>query len=257
MPENKTWSRSHPGSFSRQTLTAMCLQCQRVVHHSLRAPAHVLYNSRMPNNGRSETSHDDCRAVYSPRWHSPFLMPRTLHAFRFWIPETPCKMTANAPRRAAHAEPILLWPACAWEGDFPHSLPKITIGVNDPISSRLHSLLLFLHGFLTPEHPQGELIHPGLHHGSKLPLHKPGLPGRGVYIVKTDHGFFPVPLDTHWVAVVFHVLAPHAVLQDRVLPLEYIIPIHFLLFVARERIGFVFHGGFRTCCLRVRRTGYA
>lgn len=39
---------SQPPSFlliSRQTLTAMCLQCQRVVHHSLRSPAHASYTT--------------------------------------------------------------------------------------------------------------------------------------------------------------------------------------------------------------------
>ncbi len=226
----------------------------------------------MPKSGASFPARTSTRVLDNSRIKCPMMTgrrrPMTTVPFihRDDIHPYSCQghcVLSGSPKRhpkrplTAHAEPILPWPECAWEGDFPHSLPKITIGVNDPISSRLHSLLLFLHGFLTPEHPQGELIHAGLHHGSKLPMHKPGLPGRGVYIVKPDHGFFPVPFCTHWVAVVFHVLAPHAIFQDRVLPLEHIIPIRFLLFVARERIGFVFHGGFRTCCLRVRRTGFA
>lgn len=137
-----------------------------------------------------------------------------------------------------------------------HALPKIAIGMNDPVSSRLDPLLFFLHGFLTAEHPQGELIHPGLHHGSKLPLHKTVLPVCCIYIIETDHGFFSVPLYAHGVAVVFHVLAPHVVLQYGVLPLKHVIPIRLLIFVAGERIGFVFHV-LKTHCLREGRTDYA
>lgn len=149
-------------------------------------------------------------------------------------------------------------------------LPKIAIWMNDPVSGRLNPLLLFLHGFLTAEHTQGELIDSGLHHGPKLPLHKTMLPGRPLQIVKTDHGLFPFPLEAHWVAVVLHVLAPRVIFLYRVLPLKNIIPIRLLLLAAGERIRFVFHGVFsfpvflcgkafrlllgRVCALKSERT---
>lgn len=122
------------------------------------------------------------------------------------------------------------------------SLPKIAIWVNDPVSGRLDPLLLFLHGFLTAEHSQGELIDSGLHHRPELPLHKTMLPGRPVQVVKADHGLFPLPLESHGVAMVLRVLAPRVIFLYRVLPLKNIIPIRLLLLVAGERIGFVFHG---------------
>lgn len=120
-----------------------------------------------------------------------------------------------------------------------HSLPKIAIGVNDPVSRSLDPFLLFLNGFLTAEHSQGELIDAGLHHRSKLSLHKAMSISGPVYIVEPDQGFLPVPLEAHRVSMVpsFHVLAPHIILLYRVLPLKYIIPICFLpFFVAGERI---------------------
>lgn len=114
--------------------------------------------------------------------------------------------------------------------------------MNDPVSGRLNPLLLFLHGFLTAEHTQGELIDSGLHHGPKLPLHKPMLPGSPLQIVKADHGLFPLPLEAHRVAVLLGVLAPRVIFLYRVLPLKNIIPISLLLLAAGERPGFVFHG---------------
>lgn len=113
--------------------------------------------------------------------------------------------------------------------------------MNDPVSGRLNPLLLFLHGFLTAEHTQGELIDSGLHHGPKLPLHKTMLPGSTLQIVKADHGLFPLPLEAHRVAVLLRVLAPRVIFLYRVLPLKNIIPISLLLLAAGERIGFVFH----------------
>lgn len=114
--------------------------------------------------------------------------------------------------------------------------------MNDPVSGRLNPLLLFLHGFLTAEHTQGELIDSGLHHGPKLPLHKTMLPGSPLQIVKADHGLFPLPFEAHRVAVLLRVLAPRVIFLYRVLPLKNIIPISLLLLAAGERIGFVFHG---------------
>lgn len=122
------------------------------------------------------------------------------------------------------------------------SLPKIAIWMNDPVSGRLNPLLLFLHGFLTAEHTQGELIDSGLHHGPKLPLHKTMLPGSPLQIVKADHGLFPLPFEAHRVAVLLRVLAPRVIFLYRVLPLKNIIPISLLLLAAGKRIGFVFHG---------------
>lgn len=113
--------------------------------------------------------------------------------------------------------------------------------MNDPVSGRLDPLLLFLHGFLTAEHTQGELIDSGLHHGPKLPLHKPVLPGRPLQIVEADHGLLALPLEAHRVAVLLHVLAARVVLLYGVLPLEHVIPVSLLLLAAGERIGFVFH----------------
>lgn len=113
--------------------------------------------------------------------------------------------------------------------------------MNDPVSGRLNPLLLFLHGFLTAEHTQGELIDSGLHHGPKLPLHKTMLPGSPFQIVKADHGLFPLPFEAHRVAVLLRVLAPRVIFLYRVLPLKNIIPISLLLLAAGERIGFVFH----------------
>lgn len=113
--------------------------------------------------------------------------------------------------------------------------------MNDPVSGRLNPLLLFLHGFLTAEHTQGELIDSGLHHGPKLPLHKTMLPGSPLQIVKADHGLFPLPFEAHRVAVLLRVLAPRVIFLYRVLPLKNIIPISLLLLAAGERIGFVFH----------------
>lgn len=113
--------------------------------------------------------------------------------------------------------------------------------MNDPVSGRLNALLLFLHGFLTAEHTQGELIDSGLHHGPKLPLHKPMLPGSPLQIVKADHGLFPLPFEAHRVAVLLRVLAPRVIFLYRVLPLKNIIPVRLLLLSAGERIGFVFH----------------
>lgn len=125
-----------------------------------------------------------------------------------------------------------------------HSLPKIAIGVNDPVSRSLDPFLLFLNGFLTAKHSQGELIDARLHHRSKLPLYKAvSVPGP-VYIVEPDQGFLLVTLEAHRVRVVpcFHVLAPHILLLYRVLPLKYIITIClFHFFVAGERIRFFFH----------------
>lgn len=114
--------------------------------------------------------------------------------------------------------------------------------MNDPVSGRLNPLLLFLHGFLTAEHTQGELIDSGLHHGPKLPLHKTMLPGSPLQIVKADHGLFPLPFEAHRVAVLLRVLAPRVIFLYRVLPLKNIIPISLLLLAAGKRIGFVFHG---------------
>lgn len=113
--------------------------------------------------------------------------------------------------------------------------------MNDPVSGRLNPLLLFLHGFLTAEHTQGELIDSGLHHGPKLPLHKTMLPGSPLQIVKADHGLFPLPFEAHRVAVLLRVLAPRVIFLYRVLPLKNIIPVSLLLLAAGERIGFVFH----------------
>lgn len=120
--------------------------------------------------------------------------------------------------------------------------------MNDPVSGRLHPFLLFLHGFLAPEHTQGELINPGLHHSPKLSLHEAVLPRRPFQIFKAHHGFFPVPLKAHRIGVLFHVLAPRVILLYRVLPLEDIIPVRFLVLVAGDGIGFVFHV-FTTCRL--------
>lgn len=114
--------------------------------------------------------------------------------------------------------------------------------MNDPVSGRLNPLLFFLHGFLTAEHTQGELIDSGLHHGPKLPLHKTMLPGSPVQIVKADHGLFPLPFEAHRVAVLLRVLAPRVIFLYRVLPLKNIIPISLLLLAAGKRIGLVFHG---------------
>lgn len=121
------------------------------------------------------------------------------------------------------------------------SLPKIAIWMNDPVARRLNPLLLFLHGFLTAEHTQGELIDSRLHHGPKLPLHKTILPGSPFQIVKADHGLFSLSLEAHRVAVLLRVLAPGAIFLYRVLPLKNIIPISLLLLSAGERIRFVFH----------------
>ncbi len=105
---------SQPPSFlliSRQTLTAMCLQCQEwciipCAHQHTRL---TQQQNWMPNDGRSETSHDDYRAIYSPRWHSPLLVPRALRAFRFWFSHTPRKTTANAARGALRAYFTVTW----------------------------------------------------------------------------------------------------------------------------------------------------
>lgn len=50
------------------------------------------------------------------------------------------------------------------------SLPEVTVGVDNPHSKALHSLLLSSDTFMTAKHAQGELVDPWLQHGSKLPL---------------------------------------------------------------------------------------
>lgn len=54
-------------------------------------------------------------------------------------------------------------------------LPEVTVGVNDPHSKTLNSGLLSSNTFMTAKYAQGELVDPGLQHGSKLPLEVGGL----------------------------------------------------------------------------------
>lgn len=47
--------------------------------------------------------------------------------------------------------------------------------MNYPEPSRLDPLSLMLHGSLTPQHPQGELVNTRLEHRPKLAVHEAGL----------------------------------------------------------------------------------
>lgn len=55
------------------------------------------------------------------------------------------------------------------------NLPEITVGVNYPKSGGFNPLLFSFHRLLTPKHPQGELVDPGLKHRSKLSVYEPSL----------------------------------------------------------------------------------
>lgn len=61
------------------------------------------------------------------------------------------------------------------EQNLASSLPEVTVGVDNPHSKALHSLLLSSDTFMTAKHAQGELVDPRLQHGSKLPLEIAGL----------------------------------------------------------------------------------
>lgn len=66
-------------------------------------------------------------------------------------------------------------PVLVKKGFSAHKLPKITVRVDYPEASRLHSFPLMLHGPLTPQHPQGELVDSRLEHRPKLTVHEAGL----------------------------------------------------------------------------------
>lgn len=54
-------------------------------------------------------------------------------------------------------------------------LPEVTVGVNDPDTEALYSLLFCSNTFMTAKHSQRELVDPRLQHGAKLLLEVGGL----------------------------------------------------------------------------------
>lgn len=70
------------------------------------------------------------------------------------------------------------------------SLPEVTVGVDDPHSKALDPGLFGSNTLVTAKHAQGELVHPRLQHGAKLPLEVGGLVLWGV-VVST----FTLPVD--------------------------------------------------------------